>query len=295
MKSGRVFTTLLLLCILHGISIAQKNSQYNPWFFIQITDPQFGMFENNEGFEKETILYAKVVAEINKLNPDFVVITGDFVHDPNDTVQIKEFKRITAKINPDITVYFTPGNHDVGKEPDKQSLKKYISTYGYEKFAFKHKGSCFIGFNSSLIKSNLQDQEQKQYKWLKKALNKCQEGTHVVLFCHYPFFIKAYDEPETYSNLGFEHRERYLSLFEANGVDAVFSGHLHNNAVAKHGEIQLVITSAVGKPLGDAPSGLRIVKIYKDRIEHEYYGLDEIPDSVKFDKNIKTKDLEFNN
>ncbi len=264
MKSGRVFTTLLLLCILHGISIAQKNSQYNPWFFIQITDPQFGMFENNEGFEKETILYAKVVAEINKLNPD-------------------------------ITVYFTPGNHDVGQEPDKQSLKKYISTYGYEKFAFKHKGSCFIGFNSSLIKSNLQDHEQKQYKWLKKALNKCQEGTHVVLFCHYPFFIKAYDEPETYSNLGFEHRERYLSLFEANGVDAVFSGHLHNNAVAKHGEIELVITSAVGKPLSDAPSGLRIVKIYNDRIEHEYYGLDEIPDSVKFDKNIKTKDSEFNN
>jgi 3',5'-cyclic AMP phosphodiesterase CpdA len=280
MKSGRVITTLLLLCILHGISISQKKSQYNPYFFIQITDPQFGMFENNEGFEKETVLYEKAVAEINKLNPDFVVITGDFVHDPKADSQIKEFKRITAKINPEIPVYYTPGNHDVGQEPDKQSLRKYNNSYGYEKFAFKHKGSWFIGFNSSLIKSNLPKHEQKQYKWLKKALEKSQEGTHVVLFCHYPFIIKAFDEPETYSNIGPENREKYLSLFETNQVDAVFSGHLHNNAVTNHGEIEWVTTSAIGKPLGDAPSGMRIVIIYKDRIEHTFFGLDEIPDSV---------------
>ncbi|GAH76052.1 unnamed protein product, partial [marine sediment metagenome] len=42
-------------------------------------------------------------------------------------------------------------------------------------------------------------------------------------------------------------------------------------------------TSAVGKPLGDAPSGLRIVKVFTDSIEHIYYGLDEIPDSIRFE------------
>ena len=80
MKIGRIITAILLLCILHTISIAQVKNQNDPWFFIQITDPQFGMFTKNEGFEKETILYEKAVDKINKLKPDFVVITGDFVH-----------------------------------------------------------------------------------------------------------------------------------------------------------------------------------------------------------------------
>jgi hypothetical protein len=43
-----------------------------------------------------------------------------------------------------------------------------------------------------------------------------------------------------------------------------------------------VTTSAVGKPLGKAPSGLRIVKVYRDKIEHSFYGLDELPLSVTF-------------
>ncbi len=65
-------------------------------------------------------------------------------------------------------------------------------------------------------------------------------------------------------------------------VDAIFSGHLHNNAQGEYKGIRLVTTSAVGKPLADAPSGLRIVKVYNDRIEHKYYGHDELPDTGIF-------------
>ena len=43
----------------------------------------------------------------------------------------------------------------------------------------------------------------------------------------------------------------------------------------------LMVTSGpVGFPLGDDPSGLRIVKLYDDRVEHEYFGMDDIPISV---------------
>jgi hypothetical protein len=47
--------------------------------------------------------------------------------------------------------------------------------------------------------------------------------------------------------------------------------------------MELITTSALGKPLDKAPSGLRIVKIYGDRIEHAYFGLEELPDSVNFE------------
>jgi len=280
---NKSIAVLAVILITGTILFAQDKGSYQPWFFIQLTDPQFGMFENNKGFEKETDLYEKAVVAINKLKPDFVVITGDFVHNRNSKDEIKEFKRITAKINPEIPVYYTPGNHDLGQIPDKRSLKNYRKNYGRDRFAFQHKGSAFIGFNSSLIKGHLEKSEQKQYKWLATTLKKNRNADHVILFCHYPFFDKTVDEPETYGNIGPEYRKKYLSLFESNNVDAIFFGHRHKNNLAVYGKIQLITTSALGKPLGNNPSGMRIVKIYKDRIEHEYYGLSDLPESLKLD------------
>jgi predicted phosphodiesterase len=92
----------------------------------------------------------------------------------------------------------------------------------------------------------------------------------------------VFDEDEKYSNLSLESRQKYLPMFNDHNVRAIFSGHYHNNALATYGNIQLVTTSAVGKPLGEAPSGMRVVKIYKDRVEHEFFGLDELPDSINF-------------
>lgn len=213
------------------------------------------------------------------------MITGDLVNNQKDTLQIGEFKRITAEINSGIPVYLIPGNHDIGNVPDSQSIKSYIGNYGYDKIFFKHKGSRFIGFNSSIIKNNTPYFEQEQYEWLKKTFKINKKATHTILFCHYPIIINNIEEPENYSNFGYENRQKYLSLFSANKVDAVFSGHLHNNAITSYREIYLVVTSAVGKPLGKAPSGLRIIKVYNDRIESDYYGLDEIPDTITFNKN----------
>jgi 3',5'-cyclic AMP phosphodiesterase CpdA len=241
------------------------------------------MFENNANFEKETVLYEKAVAKINILKPDFLVITGDFVHDPNSASQINEFKRITAKINSKISIYYAPGNHDIGQIPDEASIKKYKKNYGSDTFSFRHKGSSFIGYNSGYIKAKLSEPEQKQYNWLAKKIKKSVNAQHIILFSHYPFFNKTVDEPTAYSNIDLESRKKYLDLFNTNKVEAVFTGHYHNNSLAKYGKVELVTTSALGKPLGKAPSGLRIIKVFSDRIEHEYFGLDLVPDSIHFD------------
>jgi 3',5'-cyclic AMP phosphodiesterase CpdA len=278
----KTIISLALILLIAGTVLAQRKTNDAPWFFIQLSDPQFGMFENNAGFEKETVLYEKAVAEINRLNPDFVVITGDFVNDQNSTSQINEFKRITAKIKPGIPVYYSPGNHDIGQVPTNESLEKYKKNYGSDCFSFEHKGSSFIGFNSGLIKAKLQMPEHEQFSWLTKKLKKSRNAQHILLFCHYPFFNKTVDEPEAYSNIGTEYRLKYLELFEENGVDAVFSGHHHNNGLATYGNVQLITTSSLGKPLGEAPSGFRIVKVYSNKIEHEFFGLDELPEKIEF-------------
>lgn len=275
-------SSLFLIIILSGFVSAQKKNQDSPWFFIQLSDPQFGMFDGNNGFEKETALYEKAVAKINQLDPDFVVITGDFVHDQHSVPQINEFKRITAKINKEIPVYYSPGNHDIGQNPDETSIAAFKKNYGSDRFSYRHKGSVFIGFNTGIIKAKSEKHEKKQLDWLTKKLHQSRKAEHIILFTHYPFFNKTADEPAAYSNIDQEHRKKYLDFFSRNNVDVIFCGHHHNNGYATYGNMELVTTSALGKPLGDAPSGFRIVKVYPGKIDHQFFSLEELPGKVDF-------------
>lgn len=274
----KLFLALFVLFLITGTASSQKKQGSESFTFIQITDPQFGFFEANKGFGKETELYARAINAINKLAPDFVVITGDLVNNKDDQSQKAEFKRLTAGINSKIPVYYTPGNHDVGNSPTAKDIDSFISDYGRDKFSFKHKRSVFIGLNSCIIKANTPVLEQVQFDWLKKELLKARKAKHIIVFSHHPFFVKAFDEPEFYFNIPPETRTRYISLFTENHVDAVFAGHLHNNGFAKYKNLQMVTTSAVGKPLSDIPSGFRIVKVFPDRIESTYCSLDEVPE-----------------
>lgn len=282
MKTNRYIVVLFALLLVTVSGASQDKNASSPFFFIQLTDPQFGMFESDKGFTKETELYEKAVGEINKLHPDFVVITGDLVNNKDDKTQIAEFKRITAKINPSIPVWYSPGNHDVGQSPSQQDINTFISYYGHDRFSFRHKNCLFIGLNSCLIKSKSPGLEPEQYEWLKKELSNAGKESHIIVFSHYPFFINAFDEPETYSNIAVEIRNRYLALFKEFKVDAIFAGHLHTNASANYDKMEMVTTSAVGKPLGNDPSGLRIVKVHSDRVESTYYPIDGMPKSITF-------------
>jgi 3',5'-cyclic AMP phosphodiesterase CpdA len=274
MKIYKLFSVLFFLLMTNITGIGQDKNSPSPFIFIQVTDPQFGFYEENRGFGKETELYEKAVNEINRLNPDFVVITGDLVNNKEDKNQIAEFKRITTKINPGILVYYSPGNHDIGQAPAQQDIDTFIKDYGHDRFSFLHKNSLFIGLNSCLIKSNTPGLEQLQFDWLKKELSLGKRAEHIIIFCHYPFFINKSDEPETYSNIAIETRNRYLTLFKQYNVNVVFAGHLHNNGYGKYGKMEMVTTSAVGKPLAKTPSGFRIVKVFPDCILNNYYPLE---------------------
>lgn len=272
-KTIRV-TICLFLVIIYSCGIQRTHDQI--FTFIQITDPQFGFISNNKGFSEETVLFEKAVSRINLINPAFVIITGDMVNDKTNKSQWDEFRRLLSMINRGIKVYLVPGNHDVGQNSEKKDLDFYKSMFGYDRFSFEY-GKCrFIGFNSSKIKSGAPDQESEQFEWLKKELASSQNAEKIFLFCHYPFFIKDPGEPENYSNINPEMRRKYLTMFSEYGVDAVFSGHLHNNASGIFNKIEMITTSASGKPLSDVPSGFRIVTVSKEGFTHQYSALDSV-------------------
>ena len=62
-----------------------------------------------------------------------------------------------------------------------------------------------------------------------------------------------------------------LEKFAKAGVKAIFCGHYHQNAGGRYGQIDHVVTSAVGYQMGQDKSGLRVVKVTEGGIEHIYH------------------------
>ena len=125
------------------------------FFFIQMADPQFGMFssvseltgqeveerrlrginvrkapERITGFADETRLFTQAIEAANRLKPAFVVVCGDMTHDPDDEDQLAEVNRIKNLLDEDIPIHWVAGNHDVGDAPTEENLTRYRRRFG---------------------------------------------------------------------------------------------------------------------------------------------------------------------
>lgn len=275
---GLVSLALLSFFIVLTFTGASHSRERKPWFFVQISDPQLGFYPDK--IEKEIQNFEAAVERINKVKPDFVVITGDLVHNERDKFQLSEYKRIVSLIDVKIPVYQIPGNHDVTNEPKNDDIEFYKNEYRMDdKFSFVHKGHRFIGINSNLIKSHTPTLESEQWKWLNNELKKSKKADGVVIFSHHPFFTHDINEPVAYFNVDTLARKQYFDLFKSHNVQAVFAGHHHQNGYATYDGIEMVTTSAIGEPLGKDPVGLRLIRVEKKQLKHQYFALDSIPDT----------------
>jgi 3',5'-cyclic AMP phosphodiesterase CpdA len=281
MKVLRLTFSLLVLGLLASSRIVADE----PWFFIQLSDPQLGMFTDNKDFAQDAANFEFAVTAVNRLRPAFVIITGDLVNKPGDSAQIAEYRRIVGKIDRSIPVYNIAGNHDVQNVPTPESLADYTRIFGPDRYVFRYRNLTGIVLNSSVIHSPDQapDQLAEQERWLRAELAKAraENPRHLVVFQHHPWFIKTAAEADQYFNIPLARRVAYLGLFREFGVRYLFCGHYHRNAEARDGEIENVTSGPVGKPLGGAKSGLRVAIVRDDRIEHRYYELGELPVSIE--------------
>ena len=272
----------IFLCVLivTAVFIAAQNSA-GDYFFIQLADPQFGMFTNDKDFTQETANYEFVVANINRLRPRFVVICGDLINKVGDPAQTAEYLRITGKIDKSIPVYAVPGNHDVGNEPTPETLAYYRKHFGADRYSFTQGSLYGIVLNSGLIHTpvNVQAEAAEQQAWLKSELNKARTAgaRHIVVFQHHSWFLERADEPDQYFNIPMERRRGYLDLLKSAGVRQVFAGHYHRNSLGRDGDLEMITSGPVGQPLGNDPSGIRIVTVKDSGLEHRYYTLGNIP------------------
>ncbi|MBR1575294.1 MAG: metallophosphoesterase [Bacteroidales bacterium] len=253
----------LVLCV----SCLQLNAA-KPFFFVQITDPQLGFKEKNS-IEVGVKLLTETVEAINRIHPDFVVVTGDMTNNRFSEEQWEAYRKLIGQIDKDIPVWHIPGNHDL-KPQEEGDLEHYLARYGYDRFCFRHKGCAFIGANSCFLKDKCFAQEREHYIWLEEQLWRSRKARHVFVFTHCPVVKERVDEKEDYFNFQAPYRQLYLDLFRQYQVDAVFSGHLHRSRFCEDGGVPYYTTSASGLPLGDGTSGLNIVTVYPDHFTAEF-------------------------
>jgi 3',5'-cyclic AMP phosphodiesterase CpdA len=266
-----VYTPLLFVCQLWAQDA----------FFLQGSDPQFGMYAADRSFAQETANFEFFIATANRLKPTFVILCGDLINQAGNRLQADEFLRVAGKLDKSISLHYVAGNHDVKNEPTGESIAAYVQRFGKDYYSFRHGSVYGIVLNSTLIHTprNAQAAYDAQEQWLRAELAKARTAgaRHIVIFQHHPWFLERADEPDQYFNIPLERRRTYLALFREYGVEYLFSGHYHRNAVAQEGSLHMITTGPIGMPLGPDGSGFRIVSVLPEELRQEWIGFGNIP------------------
>ncbi len=252
-----------------AILLSSCASERKDFSFVQLCDTQLGM----GGYEHDMEMFRKAVGRINELNPDFVVICGDLVHDRNEQ-SFADFKRIRDGLK--VPCHCVSGNHDIGGKPTKESLGHYRNVIGEDYYSFEHNGCTFVVVNTQLWKAPVAGESAKHDAWLNETLgNAAKKNSPVFIVGHYPLFLETPDEPEEYMNLPVAKRAELLDLYEQSGVVAVLGGHAHRLIVNDYNGIQLVNGETTSKNFDKRPMGFRIWHVGETRpYRHEFISLE---------------------
>jgi 3',5'-cyclic AMP phosphodiesterase CpdA len=284
-SGGNVKSRLVIVFTLLVFILVPGFGQNQPFSFIMLSDPQFGMYTQNGSFERETANYEFAVAAVNRLKPAFVIVLGDLVNKVGAQDQIKEFLRISGKIDSSIPTYFIAGNHDVGAEPTSQTIAAYRRNVGRDYYSFRAGPVYGIVIDSSLMMAPQKalNEYQEQLSWFKEELEKAKASglPHIIVFQHHPYFLESVDEPDQYGNIPAEHRKPMLAMLHQAGVHFVFAGHLHKNVTVNDGDLEITATGPVGMPFAEDGSGIRLAIITDKGLRHKYYEFGKMPDRLE--------------
>ena len=243
-------------------------------------------------FREETRRFETAVTMAGALHPRFVIVCGDMVNAAGDAAQVAEVKRIAAVLPADVPLRFVAGNHDAcvdNEVPDPESLARYRADFGADFYAFQEGRAHFVVLNACLLQHPERAREDfdRQMSWLEEALRDAARAgaSHIVAFTHQPLFMMHPEEPDEdypwapsppgrppgYWAVPRARRMPVVELFRRYGVQATFCGHWHRNHEARDGDMVEVLTSSVGYPLGEDPSGIRLVRLTERGVEHEYH------------------------
>eukprot|EP00584_Thalassiosira_punctigera_P008731 CAMPEP_0172541216 /NCGR_PEP_ID=MMETSP1067-20121228/12052_1 /TAXON_ID=265564 ORGANISM="Thalassiosira punctigera, Strain Tpunct2005C2" /NCGR_SAMPLE_ID=MMETSP1067 /ASSEMBLY_ACC=CAM_ASM_000444 /LENGTH=667 /DNA_ID=CAMNT_0013327205 /DNA_START=245 /DNA_END=2248 /DNA_ORIENTATION=+ len=311
--------------------------------FIIAADTQFGILMDGFAMEspnwsQEIEISRKCVEQINSMHgedrPLFVCVCGDLVDTEASfsgaiaswkkvmsgwernlvfEQQVKDFKRVWARLNPDIALVCLCGNHDVGNRPTRASINHWTSSFGDDYLSFWVNGTFNICLNNCLFSNptGAQDMFEEQLEWMEEKLVYARENdaTHIFVYGHFPWFLRHEEEADdfltsysaapkgwgpsgssfadSYFTIPYELRKIAMALFKKYDVTACFSGHFHQNVVAQTswgmpmivtGPLSMTLNSEIGHELAKGETngiGMRVVDVgERGEFTHKWMLLD---------------------
>lgn len=260
-------SALLLVALLLVFSVPTAAESFT---FVQLCDTQLGM----GGYDHDQETFKLAVRHINRLKPDFVVVCGDLIDTTEDDKALDDFNSIKEGFT--VPVYCAPGNHDVGNEPSLELLERFRKVIGPDYFVFEREGYAFIVVNTSLWKSPLAPETEKQNEWFEKVLSDAsRKNQRAFVFGHYPPFTKNPKESESYFNLPMERRKEILSLLKKHKAIGFLAGHVHRNAVADYKGMFIVASASTSRNFDGSPMGFRLWTVHSPKdVTHEYIAVE---------------------
>ena len=211
-------------------NLANAASGKDDFFFVQLSDTHWG-FGNPAVNADFAGTLKKAVEAVNhlKIQPDFIMFTGDLTHvtddDKDRRTRMSQFKDIIGALKVK-TIRFMPGEHDAGLD-EGAAFKEF---FGKTHYTFDHKGVHFIVLdNVSDPTSTIGD---AQLDWLSADLKKQKKDSRIVVFTHRPLF-DLYPDWDWYTRDGAKAIEMLMPYLNV----TVFYGHIHQEYHKNTGHI----------------------------------------------------------
>ena len=259
----------------------EKSAGVSRFSFIVYGDTR-GRRDGVEVQYEHSLVVDSMLAAIKRLEKTnypvrFILQSGDAVVDGRDPRQwnasfVDLINRLTVEGG--VPYFLAPGNHDVTgasalDSPERQKgLRNYLSAVGqlippdgaarrlqgYPTYAFGYGNTFIVALDSNIADDNA------QFEWARAQLGGLDRGryTNVVAFFHHPPFSSG---PHGGARVGAQAallRSRWMPLFRAHNVKAVFAGHEHlfehwveryTDAADKPRRLDMVITGGGGAPI----------------------------------------------
>ncbi len=216
--------------------------------FIHVTDPHTptSLYYYEDGAETDstnTVDLRQVIQDINIINPEFVLLTGDLVNEGEleDFLERRYFtraKRLLTEL--EVPVFVTSGNHDIGgwdstPPEDGTARRNWWKFFGWNRLIDPPSGDPYYTQNYSFDYGDVHYMGMEAYdnydnfmswiygfesftdgqmQWLEDELASSQSATNRVLFYHYDF-------------------SEQIDLNDLD-VDLALWGHIHYNEGSTH-------------------------------------------------------------
>jgi predicted phosphodiesterase len=231
-------------------------------------------------------VHLKIVQQIIKLNPDFVMNTGDLVVNGSSESEWDKFFEINHDLMKNMPYYPVIGNH----EGNSKNYFNYFALPNKERYySFSWGVGRFIVLDSN--KPYGESEEQKTF--LSNALGSIDSNKFIFAFYHHPAYSSVNKRREDRE----KNRHHFLDIFQKRKPDFVFNGHDHNYQRYLVNGVNYVIAGGGGAPLyeidipdsgfvkGYSVYSYCLVSVDKNKMKMEVYDLTgKVIDSLEIKK-----------